>query len=144
MRKEWINEGKPKESFDSIETLSRKQTEADSVSRNKHSSIDGPELRTVTPTAPNDLEEDFYTATLRPGKISRSLERGQPTTEELFVSDDEHSDHHPSEDDLDALLAEDELKPAMSTAILPHGGNATRHDDFKDEMEAMAALDDMW
>ena len=54
----------------------------------------------------------------------------------------------PPDDDLDALLAEDEMKQSASTAVTARQGQAQGHTgqepNFDDEMEAMAGMDDMW
>ena len=65
--------------------------------------------------------------------------------ESLFISDDEGEDQ-PAEDDLDALLAEDahdvtKNADREATASLKEFVVA---DDFNDEMEVMAGMEDMW
>ncbi|MCJ1405190.1 chromosome segregation in meiosis- protein [Xylographa trunciseda] len=52
------------------------------------------------------------------------------------------ADHHPPEDDLDALLAEETSHAISASTAMPPSPAA--HDEFEDEMEAMAGMDDMW
>ena len=69
--------------------------------------------------------------------------------ESLFLSDD--NDSQPSEDDLDALLAEDMQKEAGAKLVnakvnhqgLPQSVSQVEQ-NFDDDLEAMAGLDDMW
>ena len=55
--------------------------------------------------------------------------------------------YQPPDDELDALLAEDEMKEPTSTAVTAKQevqGYTGREENFDDEMEAMAGMDDMW
>ncbi|MCJ1414136.1 chromosome segregation in meiosis- protein [Xylographa parallela] len=173
MRREWIKEGKPAETREeeaaSRQVLSQSTANGGNDNRSEKSPAN---THTAGPASPASRP-----STSKPFK-----------DESLFISDDEQ-DAHPSDHELDALLAEDALlatsrpttttttttpavhnahkadqhppsddddeldallaeTPFLKTPSAP--GTATphpppaQHDDFADEMEAMAGMDDMW
>ena len=147
MRKEWIDEGKPRETIEDASTsASKNPTEASRTSKPDEAPVpinlpDQPQ----TPAADGANDDDLYSAT--PRRSSNLPQKGSAPTDGLFVSDDESGDHSP-EDDLDLLLAEDSMHdPGIRTKFKDHhefkGINGNKEDSFDDEMEAMAAVDDM-
>jgi replication fork protection complex subunit Csm3/Swi3 len=103
-----------------------------------------------------DVESPALDATEGSGTSWDPNANGQkdPGGDGLFLSDDEaHGNDQPPEDELDALLAEDGMLQtstaghvaADSSKPSTHGVEmAVREDDFADEEEAMAGMDDMW
>lgn len=143
MRREWINEGKPEEKAEDIEYTSEKQTTAQPVSQPGRGQIRTTDsaIRSQATSALDD-EDDFYAAT---PKRNRSTKRKSFSEVDLFVSEDEDLGDRPPDDGLDALLAEDPTLLSASTTVLPpEAGILGRNDDFDDEMEAMAGMDDIW
>ena len=152
MRKEWINEGRPRdpaENWGTGEAKSNGQHPGPASGLGK-----SPETRpnegSSTPAATNAIDFDnveIYDAT--PKKVREtSTNHNQESDESLFLSEDEQVNAQPPDDDLDALLAEDEVKETASTALTAKQGQAQGHTgqeaNFDDEMEAMAGMDDMW
>ena len=146
MRREWINEGKPRERLESTDSGPNLQAAGQTIpkpredkvsnsnsngSRHKHSAIDGQE----------DDYDDFDT-----GKLDKneSRKRMSSSTDSLFVSDGEDVDDEPPEDDLDALLAEDSMHPQYDARAPLQDQGVGRENAFDDEMEAMADMDDLW
>jgi replication fork protection complex subunit Csm3/Swi3 len=163
MRMEWINEGKPRFSvheeslFDEPELPRREGGEQEKTAPRVAPIFETSERpKTPTPNADVDAEmEDIYDATPRPartteenvsqpaavaggsifGPVKTSIADGRP--------DDELGD-----DELDALLAEEEMLQATSgnvqSAPVTSKASAPQEDFDKDEMEAMAEMDGMW
>ena len=148
MRKEWINEGKLKETIEDISTSTIKISKETSATPKADELSTSKDLATRprTPTAHDTNDDDLYLATpKRPSNTSR-----QPSApgDSLFISDDESGDH-PPDDDLDLLLAEDgmkdaNMKPAADDDFNDEYKSVVREDTFDDEMEAMAGTDDIW
>ncbi|MCJ1431128.1 chromosome segregation in meiosis- protein [Xylographa pallens] len=169
MRREWIKEGKPSETREE-EASSSKASSQQTVNQANDNRPEKSSLNAHTAGAASS-------ASRPPTTTSTSKTANE---ESLFVSDDDR-DAHPSDDELDALLAEDALRTTSTTttttpaaqephktdqhlpsdddldALLaeatltktpsaptatPHPTN--KHDEFEDEMEAMAGMDDMW
>lgn len=126
MRKEWIDEGRPKNNTSDVELDEDEQTGApvDTVEQDTER-MDG--LRHDNPNRGNDTQEQKQGEPLRQGEDLR-----QPS-----------EDAEPDDDELDALLAESELQAPdvlMTSAMSPK--IATTGDDiFADEMEAMAEME---
>ncbi|KAE8454545.1 hypothetical protein EG329_000168 [Mollisiaceae sp. DMI_Dod_QoI] len=161
MRMEWINEGKPKpDNDDSLfdeSTLPSRENEA----REKTAPIApifekraSERPKTPQPNADADVEmDDLYNATPRPAKRQPVEEPSQ--TDSLFggngtsifgsakaVPEDESLD-----DDLDALLAEEEMLQATSGNTQPAPAVSkvvAAEDAFDDDEEAAMAEMDMW
>jgi replication fork protection complex subunit Csm3/Swi3 len=149
MRKEWIRESKPQDTLDASENFTKKADYAEKSSRlaQDQSPAVAPLERPRTPVDANgidDEDDEIYAATPRPGKEGSKVKH-DASKESLFISDDEEAlGEQPQEDDLDALLAEDETKKAEGAA-LPTEQDQSRQqmeDNFEDDMEAMAGLDD--
>ena len=154
MRREWINEGKPRDKFDqdkpeNMARLDELRLEAKPESSPKEAGKTTPELDNLLGLDVGNL----YSATPKqPGKNDKRSDNSQIEKDTLFLSDDE-LDLQPQDDDmddLDALLAEDDLRKSLNleatmgqeqsiaTKVVP------KDDNFDDEMEAMAGMDDVW
>ena len=148
MRKEWINESKPKNTIEDALISDTKDAAGVSGTSNPNEAslaIDGGR-RPHTPTPNLTDDDDLYSAT--PRKPNDLLQQGPAGNDSLFVSDDE-SGNHPGDDDLDQLLAEDSIehrnaRPMKESRHNNEGQDETRDDKFDDEMEAMADMDDFW
>ena len=156
MRKEWINEGKPRETLQTLGSgggRSGTQHTGQTMSKPK---IDWPSAaepserhQTHSAVSAIDADDDIYKATPKPAPWDLPNKRKETSKVSLFVSDEDGAGHEPPEDDLDALLAEDELKEATTTAALAAKAQKSPvvRDNFDDEMEAMGGMggmDDMW
>ena len=166
MRKEWINEGKPKMYLDEVsippsgeakeEGNAEQEPRVDGAehrdvlaSHNASGAEHDPGLRSHEANVLPEVERDTgaYQSIFGGGNV-----RGVGATRkgnELFLSDDE-KEGSPDEDDLDALLAEEAVKSASGTrnVVKAPNGQVDRRveedDEFADEMEAMAGMDDTW
>lgn len=140
MRKEWINEGKPKRS-----------TEEDRDSLILEDVHDDPET--------GNAGERGQTSNIGTNgdSPSREAEQNSPHTREAEDTQNnsrqaQDGGGEPDEDELDALLAEDSMQGnAPSASLFGTGSVSTsakakhqEEDEFADEMEAMAGMDDMW
>lgn len=123
MRKEWIDEGKPRRSTESND----EEADAGILERTQESGaepMDG--IEAIDTTGEGEVPE----------RDPLDTELGSRTSE----------NDEPEEDELDALLAEDAvLENSMTSAIpppkaVPAGGA----DLFADDMEAMAEIEGMW
>lgn len=153
MRREWINEGKPH-----INRNEERDADAQSPGANRNTedndtgetTLPSRTARTETPPRVEDADDDLYSATPQAVLEERRRKRGAAAEESLFISDDEGgAADPPSEDDLDALLAENSLQdlgPSAMNAERPRAENKQKRveDNFDDEEEAMAGMDDMW
>ncbi len=146
MRKEWINEGKPKETMENASTSTTKGSRGASRTPkvDEASASSNPPERPRTP-AVGDPDDDLYSAS--PRRPSNGHQQRSAPNDSLFICDEE-SDHQPPDDDLDLLLAEDSMHNASTRPdakdlpILNDDGG--EKDNFDDEMEALAGMDDMW
>ncbi|USP74014.1 Chromosome segregation in meiosis protein 3 [Curvularia clavata] len=117
MRKDWIDEGKPRRA---AEPDSEEEVDAaaqESVVQQSIEKMDGVE---------NGSEQQ--------------RDMGNPAADATAHTADEE----PNEDELDALLAQSEEPTATLKQTLPTRPVPTQDDPFADEMEAMADMDDMW
>ena len=139
MRKQWIDEGKPRNRLADYED----NTEG---TREKHNSS-----TTVPQNGPINQNSDTQSTEVRKtGEPPvRRIEAGGE--ESLFVTDDEAENHdmQPEEDELDALLAEDAAKSIFGNGIAkqtkpPEKPQVESRDEFADEMEAMEGMDHEW
>ena len=152
MRREWINEGKPhiqdpEPDADSHSPIINTTTLRDDTGMTAPPATAG---RPVTPPHVETEDDDLYDATPQVVLDERRRKRDAAAVGSLFMSDNEGAaEDPPSEDELDALLAEDAL------VDLGHAAGNAQHsrpntkwqdaeDNFDDEMEAMAGMDDMW
>lgn len=140
MRREWINEGKPRKSLESFGNASQKPASKWPIPKPMEGSprTDVPGKRLETPAVVDD-GVDFYEATPKEGEKEEISKRTNAATPSLFVSDDEDMDDFPPADELDVILAEDEGQPQPLGTI----GNFKRKENFADEMEAMASVEDL-
>ena len=153
MRKEWINEGKPRDSLEDFRSGGKKSVTQQTSSKPRQDQSPAAKPTKRPRTTPNgnaiDIDNDLYGATPEPAREDPSTKRKETSKEKLFMSDDEEACDQPPEDDLDALLADDDMKEATSTAVpaVKAQESLGRDDNFDDEMEAMAGMggtDDMW
>lgn len=143
MRKEWINESKPKGEYDDRETTPE-------ISKDGRPSVDPVKQPTLdinrvakTQAKGCDIwnDDDLF---LPPKTLPETMENlSNHIIQNGELSNVEVINTAPPEDDLDALLAEDALKEenqrSGSTQQLEDCGK----DNFDDEMEVMAGMD-MW
>ncbi|KAK4695410.1 replication fork protection complex subunit TIPIN/Csm3/Swi3, partial [Lecanoromycetidae sp. Uapishka_2] len=151
MRKEWIRESKPLEPLDELENTTEKTN--DRTKSSKAAQIQPPIVAPLEsariPIHTNALnnKDDFYEASASLAEKGDEAKRTDTSNDSLFVSEDEKvvSDQ-PPDDDLDALLAEDDTRRAEGSALSPRQAhiNSRTEDNFDDDLEAMAGLDDMW
>lgn len=155
MRREWIDEGKPKDRFthnlaDSGQfarpqqsNVQRQPFDSDGNSTERPN-IDQALASSFTSTF-QDEEPDLANPQSLQG-ITKEVKHDAKGEVSLFVSDDE-GEGQPPEDDLDALLAEDaqkEFAGAMDRNGTEVVKQAIATDDFDDELEVMAGMEDMW
>ena len=110
MRREWINEDKPRQTFDEDQANDeRKASEnPDETESGRHSSSIDVATKIRTPPRAHDSDNDLYSAT--PEAVLEESRRKRKAEAEhgLFVSDDE--DNRPLGDELDALMAENNFE----------------------------------
>ena len=147
MRKEWINEGKPTERSRSVDRSPDGQANRRPPSQpsSGESTVVKPAATAESPTFEEDTVDKSTVTTKLNETEGPSLRDHGTLAENLFISDDEDGEDQPPEDDLDALLAEDQGTIATSHSRMPPGTDTSRREDnFEDDMEAMAGMDDMW
>ena len=151
MRREWINEGKPRQAVEE-DAVSDEPTVRDKQGYEVPDVTPSGSLNPARPQTPppaESLDDDLYSATPQAVQEQRRKTREADAEKNLFISDDDDAGGEPSGDELDALLAEDGFQEQAGT---PHTtmppdtshADARREDTFDDEMEAMAGMDDMW
>lgn len=147
MRKEWIKEGKPKDEYNNresnFELSGRSRPLAYSV---QLAAADANQAVWTQASERDDLIDDEV---LKPPEaLSKSKESTSPqaSVDSLFLSDAEGVHDARPEDDLDALLAEDDMKASTrrSASEQQDDDSYKNNDNFADEMEAMAGLDEIW
>jgi len=158
MRMEWINEGKPRASTQDDSIFDEPNLPARSDEREKTASRVAPIFektateRPKTPVVDEDAEmDDLYDATPRAPR-QKSIEGGTQAllpgaSASIFgPAKNVATVDEPPEDDLDALLAEEEMLQAEAAKSKPNSTADKPAVDasFDDEMEAMAEMDDMW
>ena len=145
-RKEWINEGKLKDRFNDAELASKipERYQPFSSSAQQPASRDDTE-RTPT-SAVHGWNDNDLNLQQKSARESNKRQSRVVSADSLFVSDDEAGNDAPPEDDLDALLAEDERKAKATKNVQQRQDNRGEQidDNFDDELEAMAVLDDVW
>jgi replication fork protection complex subunit Csm3/Swi3 len=163
-RMEWINEGKPKSSvhedylFDDP-VLPRGESDQREKTAARVAPIFEKETteRPKTPGHDADVEmDDLYDATPRAARQQTTQREAQEPifgggsggTSLFGPGRSTATDDGPPEDDLDALLAEQEMMQAGTAKSAPAPTtNKTappEENNFDDEMEAMAEMDYMW
>lgn len=124
MRKDWIDEGKPRRHTgldDDDDDVAREKTPPQQSAEN----MEGIE---------NDGQED----------ISRQIEREGSARNPAADAAEPTASGDPDDDELDALLAESEQPSYTAPKTLPTRPMPPQDDPFADEMEAMADMDDIW
>ncbi|EUC42750.1 hypothetical protein COCMIDRAFT_102682 [Bipolaris oryzae ATCC 44560] len=120
MRKDWIDEGKPRRAADRDSDEEDRAAEETTVQQTTEG-MDGVRISTG-----NGLEH-------------------QSSVQAPVLDTTEHTaGEEPDEDELDALLAESEQPATTLTKTLPTRPMPAQDDPFADEMEAMADMDGMW
>lgn len=148
MRREWINEGKPQDKSEEVLRRTEELLTQGQKSRKPQEFLSNNQHRSTTPFESNADDDDLYSATPRNPSHGTDLESKDSFKETLFFSENKAASQ-PSEDGLDALLAEDNQNlisrdPGNGLHLAPEGRNQRLEADFEDEMEAMAEMDDMW
>ncbi|KAI9843002.1 MAG: chromosome segregation in meiosis- protein [Pleopsidium flavum] len=168
MRREWINEWKPEsscvEGTDADQNISTGNIPSQGVASNGDRRGRRAEFPTSAdrPTTPRtqqrsrtpprgilEADDDLYSAT--PGAVRQTNPLPQQRDlmdHSLFVTEDE-TGAQPEEDELDMLLAEDAAQDdhRQTGRAQDHESRAVESpvaNDFDDEMEVMAGMDDMW
>lgn len=160
-RMEWINEGRPKLSVDEESLFDDPALPTEeNGQREKTASRVAPifeKAATARPKTPEPdavaEEADLYDATPRAARHpvqtenQSSMLNGGNGGASLFGPAKGMEDDGPLEDDLDALLAEEGMIQAESanTQVAPTTSKPPpQENNFDDEMEALAEMDDMW
>jgi replication fork protection complex subunit Csm3/Swi3 len=121
MRKEWIDEGKP-----------RRTTERDD--EDAEEAVAGAAEADQVPEAMAGIQQSEETQRGESDSVAPAPGRSASAS----------AGADPDEDELDALLAESAQHEASHTKTLPVRAAGAEEDPFADEMEAMADMDDMW
>lgn len=136
MRREWIDEGRPRAPAEAPELKTREE-EDNAAGRNMEDAsaeVNGERQR--TPEIYPVEDDDLYG--LSPAANRTMRPQGGDLSSALFVSDNEKD---PDEDELDALLTEDSAM-TMDRAMKPLAvSTASTEDNFDDDMEAMAEME---
>jgi replication fork protection complex subunit Csm3/Swi3 len=125
MRKDWIDEGKPRRSRQDDEEDLPEDVPTEANTEEGANAMEGLEGHLNNEEAEHVPEREEHMRD-QPNQISK------PTTGD-----------NPDDDELDALLAES-LQPEIPTSKTLPVRTAADADPFADEMEAMADMDDMW
>ncbi|KAL8761929.1 MAG: hypothetical protein Q9184_001998 [Pyrenodesmia sp. 2 TL-2023] len=152
MRREWINEGKPRERYEDMDVSqgNRRVTKASDVENtvlatNQDHALDDSQLRPSS----DPTNEDLYGAS-PPRQQHNTNQNSATKTTGVDQAPLGHGDSEIPEDDLDVLLAE--LAPDNHKNYTPESApskrqettSAKKFDDFDAEMEAIAEMDDVW
>jgi replication fork protection complex subunit Csm3/Swi3 len=124
MRKDWIDEGKPRRN------TGHDDADEDDATREKTSQQSTEEMEGV-----EHVGQD---------SPSRQGEREDPTSNSADHAAEAVASGDPDDDELDALLAESNQPSTTVPKTLPTRPAPTQDDPFADEMEAMADMDDLW
>ena len=146
MRREWINEGKPKDGLGSVDNTSGKNAARQSDRHPNRGQVTESDRTTESRTdAALDAKIASGLGIRTASRPNKPAKEDLPLSESLFVSDGEDEGDQPQQDDFDALLAEDDARIAANmTKPLPDVDVPSKDSNFEDEMEAMADMDDMW
>jgi replication fork protection complex subunit Csm3/Swi3 len=121
MRKDWIDEGKPRRTRDQDEDVDEAEAEKTPVQEST-GDMEG-------------VEKDGDHPDSRPTEERQEPIRSQPDDTAPTAGED------PDDDELDALLAESEQPSTAASKTLPSRTVSAQNDPFEDEMEAMADMD---
>ncbi|KAF1837004.1 Swi3-domain-containing protein [Decorospora gaudefroyi] len=124
MRKDWIDEGKPRRTR-------AQDDEDDDVVPEQMPAAQATEAMEGVEQSGRHVESRRHS--------EQDPARNQPDDETAPTGGDE-----PDDDELDALLAESEQVSTVAPKTLPSRTIPTQDDPFADEMEAMADMEDMW
>ena len=133
MRKEWIDEGKP-----------RASTEME----HDDEDVPMPDRQAENEDAA-ELERDTLGANVR-GVESAHIDGDQPTAPQLDAHlTREAKVNEPDEDELDALLAEedegnDKSLNGATTITVPHRPAPPEEEEFEEDLDAMAEMEGLW
>jgi replication fork protection complex subunit Csm3/Swi3 len=119
MRKDWLDEGKPRRTAEQDEDAEEAQPEK-------------------TPAQQSTAEMEGLE---KNGDVSHS--RATDEHQEPSRAPPDGTGDDPDDDELDALLAESE-QPGTASKTLPSRTAPIENDPFADEMEAMEDMDGMW
>lgn len=140
MRKEWINEGKPRDIHQEMEEGTLGEQSHPKATNDSQKLRVQDSMMTGLPPPAEEHSNNVNTSERRQAGTDSHVASHQ---NDLFLSDeqDENIDDggQPPLDDLDELLAEDAKRSGV-----PDSKKTLMQDNFDDEMEAMAGLDDMW
>ena len=155
MRREWINEGKPRERPEDTNTPQDTRQVANvsesSEQRSSNNIVGGSKItRDSDPVySPAPSDNDLYIASPpRQQDMTNKHTITKPTG--LDLGPNKYDDKGVPEDDLDILLGEtntdnQQLNLARSASLNRQNIILSgKEDDFDAEMEAMAEMDDMW
>lgn len=126
MRKDWIDEGKP-----------RRATEQE-----EHDDVDQLPPTAAHPEESADTVQGVDDPTENNDASHTDAERRDQTATSRRTTP--QSGHDPDEDELDALLAEGAPDASNVPTSLPSRTKMADDDPFADEMEAMADMEEMW
>ena len=142
MRREWINEGKPREPY--YDALGQEKPNEDTL-RPVQTTAPAAEKAISPKLVAEDHDSDgLYSATPKAKRKQNEtvLDRADKD-ESLFVSDDEDG-ARPPDDGLDALLAEDDFNTrteSVAKSPMHSSINLSSHrEDFDDDEEAMVGM----
>ena len=152
MRRQWIDEGKPHRQQNheqDTEPEASEEARTNNATETRTDALPVSVERPRTPPQGEHQDDDLYSATPQAVLNQRRKEREAAAEESLFLTDEDAEDGAtPSEDELDALLAEDTLKDLNPAAVNAQQARTdvkrSLADNFDDEEEAMAGMDDMW
>lgn len=149
MRREWINEGKPRSRFEDTDLLqdSRRITKGsetarpDSIATSANQTFENSNMRHPSASA----EEDLYKATPPRRKQTTGYDSVIESTS-MDQTPPKDADADVPDDDLDILLAETswtrkrDAPPVLASANQEDATQFSNEDDFDDEMEVMAEM----
>ncbi|KAL8729549.1 MAG: hypothetical protein Q9166_004629 [cf. Caloplaca sp. 2 TL-2023] len=146
MRREWIDEGKLRRQYNDMNAPQEAKRIVNAMaSPEKRDTATGQDMTFETSFIQTPSDEDHHAASPR-----RVTEAPNVEIETLFLPNNDMDDQ-PPEDDLDALLAETRSDHNGSSLTAPStlprrqmDQPLSREDDFYDDMEAMAEMDEIW
>ncbi|KAL9588910.1 MAG: hypothetical protein Q9203_002281 [Teloschistes exilis] len=151
MRREWINEGQPRKERLDVELFGEAQNlqRAGEMRREKGNGAIQPPTdlgKDVHFDAGSSNDGNLYSASPRHKRDRATQQQPSDPAETLFLSM-ANDDKYLPEDDLDALLAENENETEKQTLTSnahfeEKRNESSSRENFEDEMEAMAEMDD--
>ena len=146
MRREWINEGKAKKDLVELGIPTERDATRQPDRHPSHDRSTGARKTTELRTSPAfDDDVDLGSVTQKDLRLNEASKHGIPSSESLFVSDGEDEGDQIPGDELDILFDADGTNTGASTLRCPSDAHVPRkEDEFEDEMEALAGMDDIW